>query len=379
MRIRNFLLAAALLAASAATAPSAIAQDAGSVDTLMRRDSVLPPVLAWLQQQGSKLTLIGEEAGLKGYLVESPTGKMQSVYVAPDGKHIVAGILFEQGGKNVTGVQIGEMRKRFDDAAKALGANAENATVVDGEGTDVSAPPAGTAGDTPAEAPEPAADAASATPDAPAPAPAGDIAQPVPAVDEAAEAPVEELPVALPEATAAAEGAEGNPSEVWASKIDRDAFVKAAEATPYFKVGSRLAPVTLWMVADPKCPYCHAAWDHVQPLVFDKKVKVRVVMINALNGSEPFAREILASPAPGRRWIETNAGRNVEPRVDPKSSEYAATEKYLAMNMEFARSFGIDRTPFLGYVAPNGRFYSVLGLPANLDAFLEASGAVSGK
>jgi glutaredoxin len=183
--------------------------------------------------------------------------------------------------------------------------------------------------------------------------------------------------VALPEAAATVPGADGNPSDVWASKIDRDQFIKAAEATPFFEVGSRLAPVTLYMVADPKCPYCHAAWDHLEPLVFDKKIKVKVILINALNGSEPFAREILASPAPGRRWIESKAGTNIEPKVDPNSKEYKDTEKYLAMNMDFAKSFGVDRTPFLGYVAPDGRFYTVLGLPSDLDSFLYASGVKS--
>jgi thiol:disulfide interchange protein DsbG len=131
------------------------------------------------------------------------------------------------------------------------------------------------------------------------------------------------------------------------------------------------------MVADPKCPYCHAAWDHLEPLVFDKKLKVRVIMINALQGSEPFAREILASPAPGRRWIESKAGTNLEPKVDPNSKEWKDTEKYLALNMDFAKSFGVDRTPFLGYVAPDGRFYTVLGLPSDLDSFLAASGVKS--
>jgi protein-disulfide isomerase len=161
--------------------------------------------------------------------------------------------------------------------------------------------------------------------------------------------------------------------------MDRDEFLKKAEAAPYFEVGSRVAPNTLWMVADPKCPYCHAAWSHIQSMVFDKKLKVRVILINALQGSEPFAREILASPDPARRWIVSNGGVNIEPTVDPNSKEYQDSAKYLTMNMDFAKSFGIDRTPFLGYVGPDGRFYSTLGLPADLDSFLAATGAISKK
>lgn len=382
MRIlRNLLIASTVLFAF-----SASAQDGGSVKTLMQRDSILPPILMWLQQQGSKLTLIGEESGLKGYLVESPTGKMQSVYVTPDGKHIVAGILFEQGGKNITGIQIGEMRKRFDDAAKALGANAENASVIDGAKSETAS-----AAEAPeSEAPAPQAAAPLSEPMAPAPVeavkpeekaavepPAVQPAEAIAAVDPTPVATPAPAPVVLPQASGPVAGAEGNPSDVWASKIDKDEFLKKAEAAPYFEVGSRVAPVTLWMVADPKCPYCHAAWDHIENLVFDKKIKVRVILINALNGSEPFAREILASPDPARRWITSKAGTNIEPTVDPNSKAYLDTERYLAMNMDFARSIGVDRTPFLAYVADNGTFYSVLGLPSDLDSFLAASGAVA--
>lgn len=392
MRIlRNLLVASTMLMAG-----SAVAQNATSVDTLMRRDTLLPPVLAWLQQQGNKLTLIGEEAGLKGYLLESPTGKLQSVYVAPDGKHVILGLLYEQGGKNVTGVQLGEMRQRFDSAAKALVAKTESTSAADAadamkqghletaQPEDKAAAPAAASpaeekadvkADTAADA-TPAVDLAPVVDTADPPAeqtPDANAAIPALAAPSVAEA----APVALPEATSPVAGADGNPSDVWASQIDKDQFLKAAEATPFFEVGSRLAPVTLWMVADPKCPYCHAAWDKLEPMVFDKKIKVRVIMINALEGSEPFAREILASPAPGRRWIESKAGTNLEPKIDPNSKEWKDTEKFLAMNMDFATSFGINKTPFLAYVSPEGRFYSVLGLPSDLDSFLAASGAKS--
>lgn len=386
MRIlRNLLVASTMLMAG-----SAVAQDAASVETLMRRDTLLPPVLAWLQQQGNKLTLIGEEAGLKGYLLESPTGKLQAIYVAPDGKHVVIGSLFEQGGKNVTGVQLGEMKQRFDSAAKALSAKIEGKSASEADaavktGTPETAPTAteaGTAETLPEQSVSP-----DGIPGASRQVPAGESAPVELAPEVKAEAPAlaepttpsvaEATPVSLPEATSTVAGADGNPSDVWASEIDKDEFIKKAEAAPFFEVGSVIAPITVWMVADPKCPYCHAAWDHLKALVFNKQIKVRVIMINALEGSEPFAREILASPAPGRRFIESNAGTNLEPKIDPNSKEWKDSEKYLAMNMEFAKSFNIDRTPFLGYVSPEGRFYSVLGLPSDLDSFLAASGAKS--
>ncbi len=391
MRIlRNLLVASTMLMAG-----SAVAQDAASVETLMRRDTLLPPVLAWLQQQGNKLTLIGEEAGLKGYLLESPTGKLQSVYVAPDGKHVILGLLYQQGGKNVTGVQLGEMRQRFDSAAKALASKVDNASAADAveamkQGqletapTDANTDTKAVAAET-VKTPEQAA-SPDGTTGVSEPSPsdvaarvdlAPDVKAEAPALAEPTKPVAEATPVSLPEATSVVAGADGNPSDVWASQIDKDQFLKAAEAAPFFEVGSVIAPVTLWMVADPKCPYCHAAWDDLKSLVFTKQIKVRVIMINALEGSEPFAREILASPAPGRRFIESNAGTNLEPKIDPNSKEWKDSEKYLTMNMEFAKSFNIDRTPFLAYVSPEGRLYSVLGLPSDLASFLAASGAKS--
>src|SRR3546814_6411767 len=60
---------------------------------------------------------------MRGYLGESPTGRMQTFYVSPDGNHVVAGLLFRNGGVNVTGVQIGEMQSRFEKAMEESAAS----------------------------------------------------------------------------------------------------------------------------------------------------------------------------------------------------------------------------------------------------------------
>jgi glutaredoxin len=179
--------------------------------------------------------------------------------------------------------------------------------------------------------------------------------------------------LALPSASGPIEGAGGNPAELWISKIDREKFLKAANEAPYFEVGSMQAPITLYEIADPQCPYCHAAWDYIKPLVFDKKVKLRVILIAALNGSEPKVRDILASGLPARRWIDSEAGKNLKLEVDPNSQPYKDSISFLDKNMDFAREFGVDRTPFLGYVGFDGKFYSALGLPSDLGSFLSAA------
>src|SRR3546814_15867850 len=48
---------------------------------------------------------------------------MQTFYVSPDGNHVVAGLLFRNGGVNVTGVQIGEMQSRFEKAMEESAAS----------------------------------------------------------------------------------------------------------------------------------------------------------------------------------------------------------------------------------------------------------------
>lgn len=331
----------------------------------------LPPVLLWMQSTGNKITYIGDEGGLRGYLSEGAKGKMQTIYATPDGKHVVAGLLIKRGGDNVTGVQIGEMRARFSAAQNQFGTpSGEGATSVSKleAGADDAAAKPSAAAPTPVAVPAPVADR---KPEDQSAKPVEQPAAPE-APSESAPAPQQSSGLSLPAASGAAAGAIGNPSERWISKVDKDAFLKAASESRYFEVGSRNAPITVWEIGDPQCPYCHAAWDYLRPLVYDKKVKVRVVLIAALNGSEPLAREILASAVPGRRWIDSDAGRNLKVQTDPNSDVWKETEGFLASNMEFARQFGVDRTPFLGYVGFDGQFYSALGLPSDLQSFMDA-------
>lgn len=342
--------------------------------SLMQRESLLPPVLTWLQQQGSKLTLIGEEGGLKGYLVESPTGKMQSVYVTPDGKHIVAGILLQQGGSNITGIQIGEMRQRFDDASKALGSDAASSSLIEGVQS-VTRPAPATSHSEPSQM-TPKIQQEEVSPlqeQSEVVDPVSPSSPELSPVQSSAELSPSSPSLELSPVTSAVAGADGDKSSVWVSEIERDTFINAANDTAYIEVGSRLAPVTLWKVADPKCPFCHSTWDEIKSLIFEKKIRVRIILINALNGSEPYSRELMASPNPSRLWLDSNAGRSLEINTDQNSQEWANAGEYLSLNMSFSRQFGVDRTPFLAYVAPDGRFYSALGKPNDMDGFLSAA------
>jgi len=344
---------ALIVAASLAALPALPAAAQGQ-NPLANREAQLPNVLSWLQTQGVKLTFLGEEGGLRGYLGESANGKMQTFYVTPDGNHVVAGILFRTGGTNVTGVQIGEMRARFESAAKDI----VSATVENGPKPEA---PGGATADAPAPA----------KPEQPkgAESPGGKAeAQPQADGKEAIVVPPPSGPVA---------GADGRASEVWISKLDRAEFFKAVESAPFFEVGAVSAKPVLWMVADPQCPYCHKTWDHVRSLVYAKKLRVRILLIAGLKGSEPKARELLSQPVPARMWLDTNAGRTIgEPKTDQNSEQWRKAGEFLDRNMQVAQRFGIERTPFLAYVGTDGNFYSSVGLPNDLDGFLASSGAM---
>jgi len=351
---------ALIVAASLAALPALPAAAQGQ-NPLANREAQLPNVLSWLQTQGVKLTFLGEEGGLRGYLGESANGKMQTFYVTPDGNHVVAGILFRAGGTNVTGVQIGEMRARFESAAKDIvSATVENGPKAEAPGggtVDAGAPPKATEA---APKPEQQKDSE----------PAGQKpgAQP-PADGKAA--------MVVPPPSGPVPGAAGKASEVWISKLDRAEFFKTVEAAPFFEVGAVSAKPVLWMVADPQCPYCHKTWDHIRSLVYAKKLRVRIILIAGLKGSEPKAREMLSQPVPARMWLDTNGGRSLgEPKTDQNSEQWRKAGEFLDRNMQVAQQFGIERTPFLAYVGADGNFYSSVGLPNDLDGFLASSGAL---
>lgn len=96
----------------------AVAQDR---NPLADRENRVPPVISYFQGQGIRFTSIGEAGGLKGYLAESATGHQQVFYITPDGKHAIAGVMIRMDGTMVTGIQLGEMRARFEAAAQAFG------------------------------------------------------------------------------------------------------------------------------------------------------------------------------------------------------------------------------------------------------------------
>lgn len=309
---------------------TALAQD----NPLKRVPESLPPALKYLEQSGVKLTYLGEEGGLSGYLGENPTGKVQTFYLTPDGNHVVAGIMFRRGGINVTGVQIEDMRNRFEDASKRL--------------DDVE----------------------------------GDVE------DATLDAPYDEPPV-LPElpdygtdgfSSSADPGASGTDSQAtgvavpnpYLSDIEAETFLEDAASVAWFSVGVEDAPV-VYMVADPQCPFCHAAWRELRPLVMERQINLRIVLIDALNGSRDKAISLLVRDEPGRAWFAGEGsvqGMAIKPAPESESEEYREGAHYLQVNRDFADHYGFDATPFLVYEAKDGALRASRGVPTDFDLFL---------
>lgn len=302
-------------------------------------------ILNKLREDGYELTTLGQEGGLNGFFAKK-SGVGQAVYITPDAKHMVVGFMIERGGRNVSGVQIGEMRSRFESMDQKP-TTAGDATVVKDA--------------------QPTSQVASTESQASVPA--------VPAeTPEKAALPATSTAVNLPAATGPADGNEGNPSTVYLSTIDEKTFVDAVDKASWFDVGSATAPNLLYMVADPGCPFCHQTWDYIRPFIVSNQLRVRVIMISFLKGSDPKAKEIMASAKPGIRFMETDAGARMgTPKIDPNSDHYKSMAGHLLNNRKFTEKFSIEGTPFLAYQDKDGQFYISKGLPPSLDSFFHAA------
>jgi protein-disulfide isomerase len=361
---RNTLLSAVAVAALALSSPSYAGEvPGGGSDPFAGRADQVPSALRILKANGVKATYLGDEGGLKGYLLQSANSQMQVVYLTPDGNGMVVGPQQRVGAdgklQNVTMIQFAAMRARYqatlrdveerkraaDDArAKADQAAAElTATqrTVGAAEQQLVTPQTGTA---PSATPLPASAAA----------PRAGLALPV--TDTLA-------PPGQPDA------------RFLAKSIQAGRFVHDAEATAYFRVGDPAKP-TLYLVADPQCAHCHKAWARLKVLVDQRLINVKVVLVGALPGSAPMAADLLLSPDPGAAWMDGQGAEDGHiPAVlaSPTSADAVAklrkASSWLDTNLGFFQRQGGTGTPWMGYVA-NGKVYAMQGdLDTDLDAF----------
>jgi protein-disulfide isomerase len=289
-------------------------------------DGKLPPVLRWLSSNGTKLTSIGDAGGLDGYIAETPSGKLQTFYVTPDGQHVVAGLLFRKGGVNLTGVQINELQKRYEAAKK--------------------------------QAEKISSELGAVTPE---------LVVPPKATDSLVEVPVE--------AISNGEVKQSVPNDYISSR-DTSEIRGDLENAPWFQVGAQDAPV-LYMIADPNCPFCHRVWSELKTKVMSRKLAVRVILIAAFERSEADAISILSRKDPSRVWLTgegSSATVNISSPPAANTEEFQRASQYLSKNMDLIYKHEIQATPHFMYIGKEGSLYESEGVPVNLDVFLEALG-----
>ncbi len=346
----------------------------------------VPPVLRFVIDQGARLTSLGElRPGVIGYLAESANGKFQTFYVLDD-QTILAGLAFRLGNQamaaleNVTAAQVVEMQRRIDVArnreeevrrrnvelAEQAQRRVEEAMATN---RDRLSELAGRTAQAEAARRQVEAAAQLQLPQAP-PSVSGGL-RPTGGFPDVS-APTKP-PAAAGGALPAAAGAAADP---FLSPLNRAAFLGELEANPprmmWFDLGPRDAPMVV-MVADPTCEFCHRAWQVLRPMVQERRVRVRVVMIAGRPQAEAAAISILSREEPGRAFWN-GEGSSTQPVQAPPpegTAEFARGQNGLRLNAAFVDRFGqsISQTPFLAYVGADGQLRSTAGTE-RLDAFL---------
>lgn len=284
-------------------------------------DGSVPEALQYLIDSGVTLTFLGDAGGLLGYLGESPSGSVQTFYLTPDGKHVIAGVLFREGGVNVSGIQLNDMRQRFEQARKSA--------------------------DTASEEIQSLKLGSTVEPNVP-----NTITEVTPTDIKNGEAQVVTV-------------------DSYLSDFGVDEFEKDLDKVAWFSVGSSDAPV-LYMLSDPQCPFCHKAWKDLRPMIMSRELSVRVIMVSGLEGSTPKAISILSREEPGRAFFAGEGSTKSMPIAPPpnsSSSDFKRARGYLNTNMAFMEKYNLDATPFFFAFNEEGKLFESRGWPREPDVF----------
>jgi hypothetical protein len=360
---RKFLLSATILAVSgqafAQTTPSPATTNSASPNSTLSTlesqaasGSNTPAAVIYLEKEGVKLTYLGGDGGIRAYLGQDPQGKFQAFYIAPDGTHFIAGLMFGESGQDTTGAQIQQMKDRFQTL---------------------------TSGETPAPVSEPSVGSVpvGSTPTAAAPD--------VTAAPQANAVPTPALPMpssGAPNSTSApapavqADGSSlqmpGMQTTSSIANLTEQKFNSELNSAFYFTNGYKHAPV-VFMIADPQCEYCHAAWQILKPMVEQGEVQLNVIIVSGLPGSTPYAIGLLSTDKPGLSWYN-GEGSTAALQLIPKppavgTPEYNKISHWLDANDDLAKNIGMTKTPFLAYVGKTGVFHKIQA-PDDLKGFL---------
>lgn len=99
-------------------------------------DEAMPAALQFLADNGAELIYIGDAYGLEAWLAHSSDDNTrQTFYLTPDGDALIAGLMFDGEGKNVTQLQLQELYQRDPQAilppSQREGATPNHASIED--------------------------------------------------------------------------------------------------------------------------------------------------------------------------------------------------------------------------------------------------------
>lgn len=367
------------------------------------RANELPKALGILINNGTKVAALGDDGGVSGYLSESPEGKTISVYVMPDSNYVILGTMFrlDDGGKSfyVTGDQISRLKSRLVEAKRLADETRRQADLARNQADEAerkltiaqqqlkpdnsSSLQINLAGG--ATLPI----ISSSTP--PVLTPVAPPATPVtvsPSVTSSA------LPPVTTTNTSNLTPVNPTPVNTTNANVDMKKFVSPLDKTKvlnlldhdvaWFSLGANDAPA-IYMVADPQCPFCHAALEKLLPLIDDRRVKINIIISDRFeSGSNPFAVSLLMQSNPGLTMYNTFShmvNGVLVPAVPLKpldaslkdSADAQKADSYVKMNNKFIDNITIKGekfgTPFFAYVGKDGVLYSTFGLD-DLGSFL---------
>jgi hypothetical protein len=351
----------------------------------------IPPVLRTVMERTPLIVSLGEVPGLPGvvgYLAESNDGneRYQVFYVMPDGRTMLIGVVMRLGNQvqpvleHVTAAQVLEMQRRVETARAA--AEAERRRAVD-------------AAEAARRRAEEAAEAARRRAQEVANNQSRELNEledrrlqaeaaarhfqsmtPFPQVNTSELRVPDTAPVSpatqTPNSTPAPVGTQA--SNQFISALNQNQFMAdvSGRDVMWFDLGAANAPM-LVMVADPRCQFCHRAWQDLRPLILERRLRVRVILIAGNPNSQNDVISILSREEPGRAfWLgEGSSTQPVDPPPATGTPAYARGQEALRMNQNFVQKYGqhIQQTPFFAYMGADNRLRSLSGLE-NLSVFL---------
>lgn len=294
-------------------------------------------------------------------------GKKSTGYLTPDGKFFLIGVAIDSNGHNVTMEALGAEEAKLANALKQAGAlvKQSNQQALGLTGADAASGSLPVNGD---------GDVASAQP----------LQTPTTAPAPAAEKPVE--------APAPAPAPKEDPRWI-TSKFSPTELSKDLDGTAFFRIGRHDSPNVV-LVANPKCPFCHLAWQQLKPYVDSGKISVSVILVDILPpnernlrtiGSMPDARSVvmlLANPNVDKAWLDGQGSSDDTPIRETTrvgSREWNDAYSYLTSNDKFRDKyqpmFAADEksgVPILIYTNKDGKSYGREGVttPEDMKSFL---------